>query len=356
MAYRTRAAMSPVRYFPSLQWMWTGQCCGSRTKARNVSAGFRGGLLSLERQRQVALEPGPFGRLVVLREEAEVDDGPDAMIAEPGPSGLVPGLTGAREPPLPDHPVVRNGRRRPPSGSTRDDSSREPFSSAPAALDLRLRRQHHGHPEHRKARAPGIHLRDQSFERDVPRLLGLLGPETELRGDERRVAAERPLRGDPPAGPYRRERDSLVALPLEHRRVRCDDLDAERRQRLRLRIHGLDDRLQTVLALGARHDFDPLRHDRPGSRHRGLQPDPDAGVEIPWHCGGRRRRGRQRAHQSRDACLRLHFKRWLRDLDEKVASWEPWREAPQSERRLAGPSPPPAANRPPPPGPPLVRC
>src|SRR5438477_504246 len=96
--------------------------------------GFRGGLLSLERQRQVVLEPGPFGRLVVLREEAEVDDGPDAMIAEPGPSGLVPGLTGAREPLLPDHPVARNGRRRLPSGSTRHDSSREPFSSAPAAI------------------------------------------------------------------------------------------------------------------------------------------------------------------------------------------------------------------------------
>src|SRR5438477_38531 len=87
----------------------------------------RGGLLSLERQRQVVLEPGPFGRLVGRREEAEVDDGPDAMIAEPGPSGLVPGRTGAREPLLPDHPVARNGRRRLPSGSTRDDSSREPF-------------------------------------------------------------------------------------------------------------------------------------------------------------------------------------------------------------------------------------
>src|SRR2546425_6396561 len=180
MAYRTRAAMSPVRYFPSLQWMWTGQCCGSRTKARNVSAGFRGGLLSLERQRQVALEPGPFGRLRVLREEAEVDDGPDAMSAKPGPSSLVPGRTGAREPLLPDHPVARNGRRCLPLGSTRDDSSREPFSSTPAALDLRLRRQDHGHPEHRKAHAPGIHLLDRSFECDVPGLLGLLGPDREL--------------------------------------------------------------------------------------------------------------------------------------------------------------------------------
>src|SRR5439155_19370035 len=79
---------------------------------------------------------------------------------------------------------------------------------------------------------------------------------------------------------------------------------------------------------------------------RGLQPDPNAGVEIPWHCVGRRRRGRPRAHQSRDACLRLHLKRWLRDLDEKVASWEPLARGSAIGETASGPVTSPGDERP----------